>query len=143
MVPGTGTQELSERDQYAFDQLYQVIRAATAHGPVVLEINDVHLADPLSARWCSYVARRLDDVPAAVLVTAGHGDAAEGEPHPETTGLLADLGALAHCRVLHTGPLCEACAEPCWRGAFPSRSSRTSPGCVTPWPTVTRRSWVR
>jgi DNA-binding CsgD family transcriptional regulator len=112
MVSGTGTTEFSERDEYRlFHQLYRVIRAATAQGPVVLAIDDVHLADPLSARWCSYVARRLDDAPAAVLVTAGRVGAAECEPHLEATGLVADLGALAHCRVLQTGPLCEACAR--------------------------------
>jgi DNA-binding CsgD family transcriptional regulator len=112
VVPDTGTQEFGERDQYRlFHQLYQVVRAVTAQGPVVLAIDDIHLADPLSVQWCSYVTRRLDDVPVAVLVTAGHGDGAECEPRLETNGLLADLGALAHCRVLQTGPLCEACAE--------------------------------
>jgi DNA-binding CsgD family transcriptional regulator len=98
-----------DHERSLFDRSCRIIRAIAAQGPVVLAIDDVHLADPLSARWCSYMARRLDDVPAAVLVTVNTGGSVGGGG-VEAADLVADLGALAHSSVVRTGPLCEECA---------------------------------
>jgi len=97
-------------DYDVLDRLYRVVRAVAARGPVVLAIDDVHLADSLSARWCSYVARRLDDLPAAVLVTTGSSRFPVGAPDLAGAELVADLSALAHRRLMRAAPLCAECA---------------------------------
>ena len=96
----------AELEYDLFNRSYRVIRAVAAERPVVLAIDDVHLADPPSARWLSYLARRLDDLPAGVLVSTGaalRADSAVAE-------LVANLGALAHGKIVHTAPLCADCA---------------------------------
>jgi hypothetical protein len=103
-----GAAESQEYD--LLDRSYRVVRAIAARGPVVLAIDDVHLADPLSTRWCSYVARRLDDLPVGVLVTVRSGGFPTGAGDPAAAELIADLGALAHSRLVRTGPLCAECA---------------------------------
>jgi len=81
---------------------YRVVRTIARAGPVILAIDDVHRADPLSATWCSYVARRLDDLPVALIVTADSGDRSADD-------LIAELGALAHGQVITIRPLCRDC----------------------------------
>lgn len=105
-APGTASQS-GEYDM--FDRYYRVVRAVAARGPVVLAIDDVHLADAQSARWCSYVARRLDDLSAGVLVTASPGASSDGPGDPATADLLAGLASLAHSRAIRTEPLCVQC----------------------------------
>jgi AAA ATPase domain len=59
VAPTMAAGAAESREFDLLDRSYRVVRAVAARGPVVLAIDDVHLADPLSARWCSYVARRL------------------------------------------------------------------------------------
>jgi DNA-binding CsgD family transcriptional regulator len=110
-VAATMAAGAAESQEYELlDRSCRVVRAVAARGPVVLAIDDVHLADPLSARWCSYVARRLDDLPVGVLVTVRSGGFPTGAGDPAPAELIADLGALAHSRLVRTGPLCAECA---------------------------------
>ena len=70
---------------------YQLIRATAARQPVIIVIDDLHHADPQSARWCSYLARRLDGLPVAlVLAVDGAASPADG-PVKELTGELSAL----------------------------------------------------
>jgi signal transduction histidine kinase len=108
LAEGAGAAEGREYD--LLDRFYRVVRAVAMRGPVVLAIDDVHMADPLSAQWFSYLARRLDDLPAGVLVTVRSGGLSAGAGDPATADLIADLGALAHSRLVRTGPLCAECA---------------------------------
>jgi DNA-binding CsgD family transcriptional regulator len=102
-----GASEGPDQEYDLLDRCYRVVRQLAAQGPLVLAVDDVHLADPLSARWFSYVARRLDDLPAAVLVTVSPDGSPAGDP--ATAELTADLGALACSRVVRPGPLCAEC----------------------------------
>jgi DNA-binding CsgD family transcriptional regulator/tetratricopeptide (TPR) repeat protein len=105
-----GAAAMPETREYdLFDRFYRVVRAVAVRGPVVLAIDDLHLADPQSVRWCSYVARRLDDLPAALLVTVSPGGSPAGAEEPAAAELIADLGALAHSRIVRAGPLCTQC----------------------------------
>ncbi len=108
---GTETQPLAGRDNGPvdgrpehdrLDKYYRLTRSAAAARPVVIAIDDAHLADGVSARWCSYVARRLDDLPAALVMTVGPGGGA--------AELVSDLAGLTHSRVIRLGPLCVGCA---------------------------------
>jgi DNA-binding CsgD family transcriptional regulator len=98
-----------ERD--LLDRFYRLTRRIAAASPVILAIDDVHLADPLSARWCSYVARRLDDLPVGLLITVKSRDLSCTAGGPAAGELMADLGALEYSRRIRTDPLCAPCAE--------------------------------
>jgi DNA-binding CsgD family transcriptional regulator len=111
LAPVATAEAADSWDYDVLDRLYRVVRAVAGRGPVVLAIDDVHLADPLSARWCSYLARRLDDLPAAVLVTTGSGRFPANAPDLTAAELIADLSALAHRRLMRAGPLCAECTS--------------------------------
>src|SRR5439155_111846 len=49
--------------------LYWLVANLCERSPVLLAVDDLHWADPASARWLVYLARRLGDLP-AVLVAA-------------------------------------------------------------------------
>ncbi|MER7844324.1 AAA family ATPase [Kitasatospora sp. NPDC096077] len=50
-------------------RLWRSLRSNAAAGPVLLAVDDVHLADPPSRRWLAQVARRLDRLPVLLVVT--------------------------------------------------------------------------
>lgn len=112
-LPAVGLEELigasegSALEHRLFDRCYRAVRELAAQGPIVLAVDDVHLADDLSVRWLSYVTRRLDDLPAGLLVTVSAGSPALAKP--AATELLADLRALTRGAVVHCNPLCAEC----------------------------------
>ncbi|MFI8939325.1 AAA family ATPase [Streptomyces syringium] len=57
---------------YAADlpsRLWSALRSHTARAPVLLAVDDIHLADASSRRWLAQVARRLDRLPVLLAVT--------------------------------------------------------------------------
>ncbi len=80
--------------------LFHAARSLTSRTPVVMAVDDLHLADEESRQWVSYLARRLDGLPVALLVTT-----ADEAADP----LAAELGALGHARTVTPGPLCDSC----------------------------------
>jgi DNA-binding NarL/FixJ family response regulator len=68
-------------------------------GPVVAIVDDLHWADPGSVAFVGYLARRIEDLPVLLVVTAR--DAEEGEHRP----LLAEFAADPGVSVLRPGPL--------------------------------------
>ncbi|MFI9273189.1 AAA family ATPase [Kitasatospora sp. NPDC052896] len=50
-------------------RLWRLLRSKAATGPVLLAVDDVHLADPPSRRWLAQIARRLDRLPVLLVVT--------------------------------------------------------------------------
>ncbi len=82
---------------------YRVVCTTAKAGPVILAIDDVHRADPPSAVWCSYLARRLDDLPVALMLTVDSSDHCVDD-------LIGELGSLSHGRVIRIRPLCLECA---------------------------------
>jgi len=82
--------------------LFQVIRSRAAVKPVIIAIDDLTSADPPSMRWFSFVARRLDGLPVALVATLDTDtDAAED---------LAELASLPYARLVQPRPLCQTCA---------------------------------
>src|SRR3984957_1467107 len=98
-----------ERD--LLERFYRLTRRIAAASPVVLAIDDIHLADPLSARWCSYVARRLDDLPVGLLIAVTSRDVSRAAGGPAAGELMADLNGLEYSRLVRTDPLCAPCAQ--------------------------------
>ncbi|MCM2387321.1 helix-turn-helix transcriptional regulator [Streptomyces albipurpureus] len=49
--------------------LWRLLRSLALEHPVLLAVDDVHLADPASLRWLTQVARRLDRLPVLLAVT--------------------------------------------------------------------------
>ncbi|GGU90617.1 hypothetical protein GCM10010260_26420 [Streptomyces filipinensis] len=101
-IPGSaeGAPGASGGRHAVLDELFHAARDLSSRRPVLLAIDDLHLADPQSLHWCTYLARRLDGLPVLLIATvdpdAGHRAAAE-------------LGALAHTTVLVPEPLCDSC----------------------------------
>jgi DNA-binding CsgD family transcriptional regulator len=87
------------------DLLYNMFRATrslAATRPLVIAIDDITKADRQSVRWCGYIARRLEGLPVALILT-GDPDADGAEE------LVADLGTLSYAHLLRPGPLCPDC----------------------------------
>ena len=93
------------------DGFFSAARSLTATRPVVIAIDDLHLADAPSKQWCSYLARRLDGLPVALVVTLDTDD-----PDP----LCIELGLLASARTLNPEPLCDSCTSELAAEAFGS-----------------------
>ncbi|WP_185844687.1 LuxR family transcriptional regulator [Nonomuraea sp. WAC 01424] len=82
--------------------LYRATRSFTGDRPLIIAVDDVHHTDPQSSQWCSYIARRLDGLPIAMVLTT----ADTGGPDD----LARDLAALPYTRLLRPAPLCATCA---------------------------------
>ncbi|MER7771884.1 AAA family ATPase [Kitasatospora sp. NPDC096140] len=91
--PGNGRERV-------LNSLFHAARSLTSRTPVVMAVDDLHLADEESRQWFSYLARRLDGLPVALLATT-----ADEAADP----LAAELGALGHARTVTPGPLCDSC----------------------------------
>jgi DNA-binding CsgD family transcriptional regulator len=50
--------------------LYWLTANLAAHRPLLLVVDDVHWCDPASLSWIVYLARRIEDLPAALIVGA-------------------------------------------------------------------------
>jgi DNA-binding CsgD family transcriptional regulator/tetratricopeptide (TPR) repeat protein len=50
-------------------QLFLVVRRRAEQSPLLIVVDDVHLADEPSLRWLAHLALRLDTLPVALLVT--------------------------------------------------------------------------
>ncbi|GLW00561.1 LuxR family transcriptional regulator [Streptomyces lavendulae] len=50
-------------------RLWSLLRSRAASGPVLLAVDDVHLADAVSRRWLAQVTHRLDRLPVVLAVT--------------------------------------------------------------------------
>ncbi|MBF9069845.1 AAA family ATPase [Streptacidiphilus fuscans] len=100
------------------DQLWQLVRSAAAGMPLLLAIDDVHLADPASRRFLTEAARQLDTLPVLIVVTErGQYDIAAPVP-----GLAHTLSpTLVRGHVL--GPLSRAAAEAMVHGRLGGRAT--------------------
>jgi DNA-binding NarL/FixJ family response regulator len=50
-------------------QLFLIVRRLAEQSPLLIVVDDVHLADEPSLRWLAHLALRLDNLPVALLVT--------------------------------------------------------------------------
>ncbi|HEV2779406.1 MAG TPA: AAA family ATPase [Actinophytocola sp.] len=78
--------------------MYWLVANLAERAPVLLIADDAHWFDPLSVRVLSYLARRLSDLPVALLV-------ASREPEPGGDVSVADLLTEQHVEVVQLAPL--------------------------------------
>jgi DNA-binding CsgD family transcriptional regulator len=83
--------------------LYRATRSFTGDQPLIIAVDDVHHTDPQSSQWCSYIARRLDGLPIAMILTTADPGGSGGDD------LARDLAALPYMRLLQPAPLCHLC----------------------------------
>jgi DNA-binding CsgD family transcriptional regulator len=97
---------------------YLLIRTIATRQPVIIAIDDLQHADSQSARWCSYLARRLDGLPVALVLAVDSGDnPAEGAVRE----LRRELSALMYTSQLRVGPLDATDAAELMAGIFGQR----------------------
>jgi hypothetical protein len=95
--PGGG----QERDLHG---LYRATRSLAAGASVIIAVDDFQHADPQSAHWFSYIARRLDGLPVSMIL-AGDAD------HPDGMQVVRGLHALPYFRLVNLRPFCRPCGE--------------------------------
>ncbi|MFG2749013.1 helix-turn-helix transcriptional regulator [Streptomyces xanthophaeus] len=76
----------AEQEQQVFHQLLDLLARTAEAGPVLLAVDDLHCADPVSRRWTGYLARRIAGLPVLLLVT-------ECREHADVTWLPRTTGA--------------------------------------------------
>ncbi|MFK8906489.1 AAA family ATPase [Streptomyces sp. YS-3] len=105
--------------------LWRTLRSYAAEGPLLLAVDDVHLADDASCRWLRDVARRVER--SGVLVVAT--ERSQYDIEPGRAGLTRTLSpSLVHAHTL--APLGDAAAVGLVREAFPSAGARWTADCV-------------
>ena len=92
--------------------LYWLIADRCDHGPLVLLVDDGHWLDPASARFLVYLARRIESLPAVLVVAVRRG---------EVTGPLAALSDHA-ALILRPAPLSETASGELVRGELGPRA---------------------
>ncbi|MCK9924293.1 AAA family ATPase, partial [Frankia sp. AgPm24] len=115
---GLGVNEVDAGSAYVLRGLCVQLLARVEKGPVVITVDDAHLADAASLQCLSYLGRRLPSVPMLVLLAES--------PHilPLCPAHYAELAG-PHVRTLQVGPLSVAgtgqlmarFALPSWLGA--------------------------
>ncbi|WP_084730100.1 ATP-binding protein, partial [Streptacidiphilus neutrinimicus] len=109
------------------ERLWRLLRDRAAAGPLLLAVDDVHLADPASRRFLTEAARRLDTLPLLIVVTErGQYDLAAPAP-----GLAHTLSpTLVRSHVL--APLSRAAAEALVRDRLGERTTAAwVDGCLS------------
>lgn len=105
--------------------LWRLLRSYTAEGPLLLAVDDVHLADASSCHWLREAARRIDRLP--VLVVATERSQYDIEPRP--AGLTQALPpSLVRAHTL--APLGDGSAADLVREAFPTAGPGWTDACV-------------
>jgi DNA-binding CsgD family transcriptional regulator len=95
---GDGAADEADRAAAVLHGLYWLVSDLTDRGPVALLVDDAHWLDQASARFLVYLARRIESLPALLVVAVRR-----GEMRRELAAL-SELAAL----VLAPGPLSEA-----------------------------------
>ncbi|MFJ7778616.1 LuxR C-terminal-related transcriptional regulator [Streptomyces yangpuensis] len=110
------------------DRLWRLLCARAAAGPpLLLAVDDVHLADPASRRWLVDAARRLARLPVLMVVT----ERVQYDVTPPAPGFSHGL-APSLVRVHTCGPLGRPAAEAVVRSVFgPDTDPAWTDACVT------------
>ena len=97
--------------------------ALAARRPTLLCVDDVHWADVPSLRWLTGLARRVDELPLALLLVARSGEPARDE------GVLGECLAGAPGTVIKLGPLDAALAASLVTARLPAAGPRFAAAC--------------
>ncbi|MGW5042489.1 AAA family ATPase [Streptomyces parvulus] len=114
-----------EDDRGSAARLWRLLRSYAAEGPLLVAVDDVHLADEPSRRWLTEAARRVDRLPLLLVAT----ERSQYDVEPRPAGLTQALSpSLVRTHTL--APLSDAAAAGLVRAAFPGASARWTAECV-------------
>ncbi|MFF2656584.1 AAA family ATPase [Kitasatospora sp. NPDC058032] len=82
--------------------LWSLLRLHGSHHPLVLAVDDIHLADEPSRRWLRQVARRIDRLPALLIVTEHRQATLDTPPDRFARDLTPDLATTLRLAPLGT-----------------------------------------
>ncbi|WP_440580457.1 AAA family ATPase [Streptomyces sp. PT19] len=112
-------------DRGSAARLWRLLRSYADQGPLLVAVDDVHLADDPSRRWLLEAARRLDRLPVLLVVT----ERSQYDIEPRPAGLTQALSpSLVRTHTL--APLGDAAAARIVREAFPGAGPRWTAQCV-------------
>ncbi|KPC62958.1 transcriptional regulator [Streptomyces sp. NRRL WC-3753] len=105
-------------DRGSAARLWRLLRSYAAEGPVLVAVDDVHLADDPSRRWLAEAARHVDRLPVLLVAT----ERSQYDIDPRPPGLTQALSpSLVRTHTL--APLGDAAAAGLVRDAFPDASA--------------------
>ncbi|MFG2621336.1 AAA family ATPase [Streptomyces sp. NPDC048507] len=112
-------------DRGSAARLWRLLLRYAAEGPLLLAVDDVHLADAASRRWLREAVRRIDRLP--VLLVAG--ERSQYDIDPRRTGLAQSLPpSLVRSHTL--SPLGDTAAAELVRAALPAAGPDWTAECV-------------
>ncbi|MEV5815482.1 helix-turn-helix transcriptional regulator [Streptomyces mutabilis] len=112
-------------DRGSAARLWRLLRSYADEGPLMVAVDDVHLADDPSRRWLLEAARRLDRLPVLLVVT----ERSQYDIDPRPAGLTQTLSpSLVRTHTL--APLGDGAAAGLVRDAFPGAGPRWTAQCV-------------
>ncbi|MCO6717860.1 ATP-binding protein, partial [Streptomyces sp. Vc714c-19] len=106
-------------------RLWRTLRAYAAEAPLLVAVDDVHLADDPSRRWLLDAARRLDRLPLLLVAT----ERSQYDIEPRPPGLAQSL-APSLVRTRTVAPLADEAAATLVREAFPAAGEAWAQACV-------------
>ncbi|MFE2147709.1 AAA family ATPase, partial [Streptomyces sp. NPDC059456] len=112
-------------DRGSAARLWRLLRAYAAEGPLLLAVDDVHLADAPSRRWLREAVRRIDRLP--VLLVAS--ERSQYDIDPGRTGLARSLPP-SLVRTHTIDPLGDTAAAELVRAAVPDADPEWTAQCV-------------
>ncbi|MFE2857207.1 AAA family ATPase [Streptomyces lavendulae] len=112
-------------DRGSAARLWRLLYAYAAEGPLLLAVDDVHLADAPSRRWLREAVRRIDRLP--VLLVAGERN--QYDIDPGRAGLARSLPP-SLVRTHTIAPLGDTAAAELVRAAFPAAGPGWTAECV-------------
>ncbi|MEV6170830.1 AAA family ATPase [Streptomyces sp. NPDC051954] len=113
------------RDGDSAARLWRRLRARAAAHPLMIGVDDVHLADAASRRWLVDVARYLDGMPVLLVVT----ERSQYDLSPQLVGLAHALSpSLVRAHTL--APLSDDASAALVRAAVPAAPERWTAECV-------------
>ncbi|MFE1921477.1 AAA family ATPase [Streptomyces asoensis] len=112
-------------DRGSAARLWRLLRSYADEGPLMVAVDDVHLADEASRRWFVEAARRVDRLPVLLVAT----ERSQYDIDPRPTGLSHALSPSA-VRTHTLAPLTGPASARLVRAAFPTASDRWTADCV-------------
>ncbi|MCQ9135278.1 MULTISPECIES: LuxR family transcriptional regulator [Streptomyces] len=112
-------------DRGSAARLWRLLRSYADRGPLMMAVDDVHLADEASRRWFVEAARRIERLPVLLVAT----ERSQYDIAPRPAGLAHALSpSLVRTHAL--APLTDEASAGLVRAAFPTAPDRWTADCV-------------
>ncbi|SHI13758.1 ATP-binding protein [Streptomyces sp. 3214.6] len=112
-------------DRASAARLWRLLRSYADEAPLMVAVDDVHLADEASRRWFVEAARRIDRLPVLLVVTERSQYDIDSQPAGLTHALSPSL-----LRTHTLAPLTDEASAGLVRAAFPAASDRWIADCA-------------